>query len=580
MGDGARGCLVHAGVLEGDESLTPTAKNLFIQDVKNELKLGSEATPVIFPCGPSFAPNPFADQLELEDETKFPDFHKNIIKGQYEKIASQLNIQGGYTILPICDPFALGFSLGIDLKANIKFPEGFVEFLIPNLPKLALDLELMPPIKLAAKLPGLLSLPSLPNFNIPSIPNPAFDFSPGLNADLQFALKLPELLLNIITSLPSLLLDLPNLPSAICKIVFDSKLFDVRPDSTIKLVAYKVLVRKITEMLLIVAVGKVVGSSPVGITGGFGAMFGYKTLNTGEDNQFDVRAKIIDYATACVDLSYGDKSVVNDTTVRELYAQRLFYTEYGDGTPKNIDKNDPTYDPRVIGKEKTLIKASELSSCGLLARACMFAGGAKYVFKYANKPLLNKSKVGYYDFFTDEYRTFNGSGICISTLVEAAKTKGALIDNEKSDLPSLKKGDLIIVYDPKVSNREHVMIVAKDYRRGSFVLETIEGGQADERNNNKPTAIRKKTYKNPNEFKSEFKNRGLFESPYSFVTTKSGKVSLSGRYVYALIDGEKLCTNSQGSDVFNPSKTIEHEIYDNNNPANDLKNGYLPEESV
>ena len=70
--------------------------------------------PPLFPCGKDILPNPYASLLDLEDEKKFPDFHKNIF-GTYEKIAIALNMQSDFKLLPICCPISLGFKLGVDL---------------------------------------------------------------------------------------------------------------------------------------------------------------------------------------------------------------------------------------------------------------------------------------------------------------------------------------------------------------------------------------------------------------------------------------------------------------------------------
>lgn len=575
MGDGQAGVLYHAGILETDEKLTQRAKDLFIEDIKKELTLGSEGYTPLFPCGPKIEPNPHAHLLDLEDENKFPDFHAQILKGQYEKIAGMLNLTGGFMILPICDPLALAFAMGIDVDLNISFPDGFLEYLFPNLPKLAVDLELMPPVKLAAKFPGLLTLPpKLPiSFTIPPIPKPAFGFDPGLNIDLLFPLKIPSVLLKLIAQIPSLILDIPNLPGAVCNLVFKAGLFNVLPTATVKIVAYKVLVRKISEMLMILAVGKTVGSSPSGITGGLGTKLGYQPPVVDQNKKkSEPRKKIVQYAEDCVDLSWGDKSQ------RDEYVQRLLYTEYGDGSRRdNLKTDDPLYDPRVIGKKKCIEKASSMSSCGMLARAAMMAGGASYVFMYAGQPQLNKNqKVGrYYDFFTDEYRLISGQGIAIGALIQAAKSKGAIIPKQKYDLPSLQAGDIIIVYDPRVSNREHVMLVAEDYDPGSLELITIEGGQPDPRNKNKPTAVRKKTYRNIND--QEVKNKkNVLDSPYGFEVTRQGTVRFSGREILSIIDGELLCTSKIGSDTSSPTKTIDHDIFDSNDPAADAAAGHIP----
>src|ERR1044072_5105823 len=187
MGDREAGCLYHSGIVEANEVLTDIAKDLFIEDVKKELLLGSDGYTPIFPCGPTLPANPFADQLNLEDEETYPDFHKNVIKGQYEKTAAAMNLRGGFMILPICDPFALSFALNANFNVDIRFPDGFLDYLIPNLPKLALDLDIMPPPKLVAKFPFTIP-PEIPDFAIPPIPNPQLDFIPGLNFDLAFAL--------------------------------------------------------------------------------------------------------------------------------------------------------------------------------------------------------------------------------------------------------------------------------------------------------------------------------------------------------------------------------------------------------
>lgn len=583
MGDGAQGCLYHAGILETDETLTQRAKDLFVEDVKKELTLGSEGYTPIFPCGPKVEPNPHAALLELENEEKFPDFHAQILKGQYEKIAAALNLRGGFTILPICDPLAFAAALGIDVKLDIEFPDGFLQYLIPNLPKLAIDLDVMPPIKLAAKFPGILKLPpELPvSFSIPPIPKPAFGFDPGLNIDLLFPLKLPKLILNLLGQIPNLILDLPNMPAAVCNIVFKSGLFNAIPTAGVRIVAYKVLVRKLSEMLMILTTGKIVGSSPAGITGGMGKKLGYQPPVVEQTSKkSSVRDKIVGYAEECVDLSWGNKEKTEDGTIQEQYAQRLLYTEYGDGSRKdNLDRNDPSYDPRVIGRKKTIEKVSEASSCGMFVRACAAAGGASYVFKYAGEPLLNKNqKINrYYDFFTDEYRLINGQGVAIGAIIQAAKTKNAIIQKKKGDLPALKKGDIIITYDPKVSNREHAILLAKDYKPGSFQLTTIEGGQPDDKNKGRPTAIRKKIYKETSN--PDFQNKtSPLDPPYGFNVSSRGVVRLSGRDILTIINGEKLCSDKTGSDGAAPSKTIDHDIFDNNDPTADAEAGYLPSE--
>ena len=256
------------------------------------------------------------------------------------------------------------------------------------------------------------------------------------------------------------------------------------------------------------------------------------------------------------------------------------YTEYGDGTAKdNLDKNNAQRDARVIGKKRAIDKASSASSCGMFARACLYSAGASYVFKYRGDPLKNKNaKIGrYYDFFQDEYRLVNGNGIAIDAILQAAKAKDAKIEKQKGDLPSLKKGDIIIVYDPKKSGREHVMVLTEDYSPGSQTLVTVEGGQPDPDNGRKPTAIKKKTYKSVTS--SEFKNKTkATDSPYGFLVTSTGTVKLSGREILAIIDSEKLCKSKTGTSTASPDKSFEPDFYDKNDPASDEAAGLLPAE--
>lgn len=580
MGVGSNGTLVHAGILNADETLTQVAIDLFIADVKRELTLGSAGYTPIFPCGPQIPANPYAELLPLEDEEKFPAFHKEIIHGMYGKVAKELNLAGNFSILPICDPLALAFKLGADVDLDLSFPDGFLEYLIPNLPKLAVDMNLKPP-QLTAKIPGLLGTPSVPELPALPLPNPQLD--PGLNLDLLFMTKLPDVILSLLASMPSLLLKLA-IPSeffgAICEIVFNSKLFNVTPEATARAVAYKILTRKISEMICINATGLIVGSSPAGLTGGMGAAMGYVPPPTNTSKKArDPRAKILEYAEDCVDLEWGNKAAhpSGDGTYREVYTQRLLYTEYGDGTPKNeLPSNDPQRDLRVIGRDKAVNKASEMSSCGMFARACCYFAGASYYFKFSGQPLLNKNdKINrYYDFFKDEYRLVGGRGIAIEALMQAAKTKSAFIEKVVGDLPPLKAGDLIVVYDTQKVGREHVMIVAEDYDVGSLSLTTYEGGQPDHKNKGRPTAIRKKTYKHPSD--PDFANKiELTDPPYAFEIVNN-KVKFSGRTILAMIDAEKLCLSKAGTNSTDPTDILTANIADSNDPTRDAQQGLLP----
>ena len=302
------GCCVDSGIITEDCKLTPKAKKKFIQDVKDELLYGTDNLPLppLFPCGPPVPPNPFADLLELENEEKFPEFHKNIL-GSYEKIACELNLQSDCKLLPICCPIALGFKLGVKIKIP-NFPGGFVPFMIPNAPLLALKMKVMPPPKLIKKFPDIPVIPPpIPKFDIP--PDIKFpDFSTFFDFTTSFSLGIPKLLGDIVLQMPKLALKMPNLPDvfkAICEIAHESKLFgDISPGSVTEIVAVKVLTRKIVEMTFITAVGTTLGSAPGGLTGGIGRLLEYEPPeDTQEEEPQSIRDKIVQAAEECVNLS-------------------------------------------------------------------------------------------------------------------------------------------------------------------------------------------------------------------------------------------------------------------------------------
>lgn len=563
----ADGCQVHAGILDPQGKLTPRAKQLFIQDCKELLQHGTAnlPTPPLFTCCKPINAVPHAELLDLENEKKFPEFHKNIL-GSFEKIANSLNTPSNFTLLPICDPIALGFKLGVNIKIK-KFPEGFIPFLVPNLPLLALKMKKIPPVELALKFPGLINLPPpLPSFDIPphiKLPdfNTFFDFS------LAYSVGIPKLLANIILKVPELALKLPNLPQlmkSICDVACDAKLFgDVKPGSTTEAAAVSVLNRKTVEMVFIAAAGSTLGSAPGGITGGLGKTFKYyPPEDQQEDPAQNVRDQIVKYANDCIGLSWGDKST------RDEYTSRLLYVEY----------NEPDgSDPRYTGKAKTELLIQPLSTCGMLARACLFAANASYVMDYqSDKPtsrVQNPNAELYYDFYKDRYR----NGTAIAGLRQSAKAKNAIIQGYGEttvDLPSLKKGDIVILSDPQdfspgasgVGKRDHVLVLLEDYTPGSFKLTTAEGGQADVLNPNPnptggffPSSIKKRIYLNRQATDVE-KSAEPDPTTYQTIFIDKGgtkRVHLNDRVVSMIIDGEKICTDPTGSSMLSPDITLQ-----------------------
>ncbi len=526
------GCCVDAGIIDLHGNLTKKAKDNFIKDVKDQLLFGSDLipSPPLFPCGPPIEPVPYADQLDLENEAKYPDFHKNIL-GSYQKQAIALNMPGDFKLLPLCDPIGLGFKLGIDISVS-PFPGGFIPFLVPNPPLLALKLNLMPPPKLIAKFPGIPAVPPpVPKFDIPpDIKMP--DYSTFFDFSLAFAVGIPKFLLTLVGKIPQLALKLPDIPglmSLVCDVAFDSNLFGpMESTSVVQIAATKVLTTKIAEMAFIAAVGTTLGSAPGGITGGLGKVFGYEPPAPAEEESRSVRDQIVDYAKKLVNTGYGQGDEAQD-----VYASHLLYVEYPE--PSDL----PTPDPRARGKAKTLAILSEASSCGLLARAALANGGASYI--YNNKVDTSKQDASvnlYYDFFLDRYP----EGHAIAGIYGAAKAKNALIPYTNGDMPALKRGDVIIVEARGTAGKEHVIILHDDYNSGDLTMTTIEGGQPDDGNDNRPTMVRKKEYVNARKVSTG-------SGQYSMYIGSDKQLYIAGRTVLALIDSEKLCTDQVGADM-------------------------------
>ena len=538
------GCQVDAGIIDDKCKLTVIARTRFIEAVINELLFGTDLLPVppLFPCGDPIPPFPWADQLkDLADEKKYPDFHKNIL-GSYEKIACALNLKSDFKLLPICCPISLAFKLGVDIK--IKFPSGFIPFMIPNPPLLALKMKLMPPPKLIAKFPSLPAIPPpLPKFDIP--PNIKIpDFDALFDFTLAFALGIPKFLIALVAKIPQLVLKLPSLPDlfkSICEIAFSSNLFgSILPSSLVQIVAVKVLVTKVVEMVFIAAIGTTLGSSPGGITGGVGKFLGYEPPpDESKEATTTPRDTIVAKAKELVGTGYGQAD-----DKQETYASNLLLAEFPE--PKDV----PT-DPRAKGKAWCLAFLKEASSCGLVARACLANAGASYVGTNkvdTSKQQDPKKPVSlYYDFFLDGYK----DGTAISGIIAAAKAKDATIPYTKGDLPAMKKGDVIIVHN-KSGTGEHVIVLVEDYSPGSLKMMTVEGGQSDSGNAGKPTMVKQKNYINATTIAKGSED-------YSMYLDLNQTLFIAGRNVFYLIDGEKLCTSTIGSDM-TKSNTINESV--------------------
>ena len=283
------GTLVDAGFIDTSGKITPEAKYKFIQDVKKELESGGSGP---FPCGAKFAGYTAAKDLKLEDEKKFPDFHKTSFD-TYEKIAQSLNMPGNFSVLPICDPLALGAKLGLDLKVKIDFAKGdFVKFMVPDPKELAAAFGFTTPpdiAKFVTKFTAVL-VPTPPSISIPKppaapVPGVTVKFDAQL-AQVQVFTQLPGIVVGAVTSFldPGLLLkfakgDIPGVMGDLCKSVhkaFETPSKGPPGGNQLQLAFTNVMARWTTAMIGSTAIGEVVGTSPQGMSAQPGILMGTK----------------------------------------------------------------------------------------------------------------------------------------------------------------------------------------------------------------------------------------------------------------------------------------------------------------
>ena len=193
------GCLIDAGFLKEDRTLTEEAKAAFIRDVKDAIINGTSNS--FFPCGdpiPPAEPPRTLEELKLEDEQLYESFHRDIIKGRLEATAKKLDVDPSFALIPVAaDPIALAGSFGVSLKP-LSFPNGFIPYFTGLLPiKFFVDLlnagvtDFPLPADLLPELNKLLTVPTPPNV-IPDVPIPAPPLPPDLPTELP---SVPEALI-------------------------------------------------------------------------------------------------------------------------------------------------------------------------------------------------------------------------------------------------------------------------------------------------------------------------------------------------------------------------------------------------
>ena len=366
------GCQVHAGILTEDKKLTQKAYDRFVAEVKDIVLNGSQnlkiRTP--FPCGDPIPANPDMkpEDYALEDTTKFSDFHKNVVVGQYEKLAVSLDMDPTFSLLPVlADPIALAGSFGVELSP-LSFPAGYLPYFTGLLvPKFAIDLasagvtDFVPPMLLIPELTKLISIPKPPPIEMPpnvSLPispidvpaPPAVDIKfsmPGLDVELpptpelpdplkllpeyvdvkvSMATGIPNLLLQLISKMPQLLpklVDIKSVFAEICAMVRDSGVFgNVKSTSVVQQAANVVLARKTSECLFIAALSQTVGTSPGSVASGVSkTVFEYDALEqpTPTPKSLTPQQKAVQWANSLRGKSYS--------SAPETYISKLFYIE-------------------------------------------------------------------------------------------------------------------------------------------------------------------------------------------------------------------------------------------------------------
>jgi len=476
-----------AGVLEvGGAELTEGAKFRFIEDVCEQLRLGSEfSVPFLTPCGPEIPPAPLGFPIpDLHDEETYADWHKWAL-GAYLSVAQTLNMPGQTPFLPIIfDPIHIAATLNLPMPSISlpKFPG-----LMLNLPRLMLKLEIMPP-DIAAKLPDIMSLleipPAIPIPEIPEIP------LPEIMADLPTLainpiLALPNIFVSLIGQFPVLAIDLLTLNLAsICELALDAFAATNGPNPLLQIATTKVLAIRTGECLAIDLIGVTLGSASGGAVGAMGKEFGYEPPPfPGKHSEDGPRDKVVRFAETMEGTSYG-----NDDT-REKYTMGLFpnLIYKNDGDPSYGDNADTDNGQRGEPgrpKQKALFAASGASSCGLFVRGALIAAGAK-----GDR------------FFTEPYR----EGTAISSLLRIAHERDAILfDKSRGDkeIPAFKKGDVVLIGSEGNSPHPlHVEMFLSDYGGGnSGDAPGIGGGAPDPENKGADgklvgSAIKRVTYK-------------------------------------------------------------------------------------
>lgn len=210
------GILTNLGILENGQ-ISKKARDKFVEDVKFLIGNGNDGSFWIAPLEPFFPP--FGPAPDLENQEKYPIFHKVFIDTLYQKTAVAFDVNGATPLFPVADPGAFAVQLGIPLpdisleKALSIFPvptpQGILELLevsVSDIPDILANLAniKVPPMPAPPGVPPIpspnaflpdVSLPSGLGFSIPpSIPFAPFPNFPVIPPPVTFDIHIPSIL--------------------------------------------------------------------------------------------------------------------------------------------------------------------------------------------------------------------------------------------------------------------------------------------------------------------------------------------------------------------------------------------------
>jgi hypothetical protein len=392
-------------------------------------------------CGKHSPPVPFAELLDLENEKLYAEFHQNVLT-LYEKILLALDVKSQFMFPPvIVDPVALAVALQIDVP-TLKFPDDYLIYGF-GLPLIATKLGFTLPSDLALKLPSVI-VPSPPIPKLPKLDIQLPEFQDLFNFS-AFPLRLPNVFLNLITSMPSLFAGLLQFNfNSVCGAVNGAKIFGAIPPGADTLsTVVNVLIRKTVEALVIAIVAGSVGSASGGVVGALGQKFGYVPPKGDDAKEPDPRVATIKSAQTMIGKSFSSEP--------DAYVGYLYSLETGNGSAEEVD-----------GVKQCV---SNINAGIPFARATMLRAGASTAY------------------FTTAHSDEDLSSIAkFQQAVNGFERKGQFIP-----------GDILIIQEQSGEYRS-LVVTQETFENGSKVSTVVEAGVLDDGNEGQRTAIGEARY--------------------------------------------------------------------------------------